>query len=209
MDGEGAYWATISSWFTPTIFFCLLNLMVATIYILSSMKSNKNNQEHQQNRLVNEENDPVHFFRVASFLERVKSINFSRSYHAEHEEITQHAEPENEPVKDEVDEEEEEEGEGHVARTTSDTIVESVVKKSVKTMKKSQSAKIVGVVEEREGGRQRPATMRETKGKVNGMVTFSEDEAVDAKADDFINRFKQQLKLQRIESLLKYRGASK
>lgn len=32
-----------------------------------------------------------------------------------------------------------------------------------------------------------------------------EDEGVDAKADDFINRFKQQLKLQRLDSLLRYR----
>ncbi|KAG6718397.1 hypothetical protein I3843_04G138600 [Carya illinoinensis] len=31
------------------------------------------------------------------------------------------------------------------------------------------------------------------------------DEEVDAKADDFINRFKQQLRLQRLESLLRYR----
>ncbi|XP_074273545.1 uncharacterized protein LOC141597096 [Silene latifolia] len=33
------------------------------------------------------------------------------------------------------------------------------------------------------------------------------EEEVDAKADDFINRFKQQLKLQRIESLMRYRSA--
>jgi len=31
------------------------------------------------------------------------------------------------------------------------------------------------------------------------------DEEVDAKADDFINRFKQQLRLQRLDSLLRYR----
>ncbi|KAF3967915.1 hypothetical protein CMV_008136 [Castanea mollissima] len=38
-----------------------------------------------------------------------------------------------------------------------------------------------------------PATLRE------GKVSVTEDEEVDAKADDFINKFKQQLKLQRLE----------
>ncbi|KAK7388198.1 hypothetical protein VNO78_23007 [Psophocarpus tetragonolobus] len=37
-------------------------------------------------------------------------------------------------------------------------------------------------------------------------VGCREDEEVDAKADDFINRFKKQLRLQRIDSLLRYRG---
>ncbi|KAL2929933.1 RNA 3'-terminal phosphate cyclase [Bienertia sinuspersici] len=32
-----------------------------------------------------------------------------------------------------------------------------------------------------------------------------EDEQVDSKADDFINRFKQQLKMQRLESMIRYR----
>lgn len=42
----------------------------------------------------------------------------------------------------------------------------------------------------------RPATTRERRNVV--------DEEVDAKADDFIIRFKQQLKLQRLESLVRY-----
>ncbi|KAL4397558.1 hypothetical protein AHAS_Ahas01G0203900 [Arachis hypogaea] len=44
--------------------------------------------------------------------------------------------------------------------------------------------------------RRRPATTRESTG---------EDEEVDAKADDFINRFKKQLRLQRVDSILRYR----
>ncbi|PPD98004.1 hypothetical protein GOBAR_DD04943 [Gossypium barbadense] len=36
-----------------------------------------------------------------------------------------------------------------------------------------------------------------------------DDQGVDAKADDFINRFKQQLKLQRLDSLLRYRDMLK
>lgn len=39
-----------------------------------------------------------------------------------------------------------------------------------------------------------------------GRETSSYDEEVDAKADDFINKFKQQLKLQRLDSLLRGRN---
>ncbi len=38
------------------------------------------------------------------------------------------------------------------------------------------------------------------------LATFGYDEEVDAKADDFINRFKKQLRLQRLDSLLRSRG---
>ncbi|CAM8939085.1 unnamed protein product [Rhodiola kirilowii] len=34
---------------------------------------------------------------------------------------------------------------------------------------------------------------------------IKEDEEVDSKADDFINKFKQQLKLQRLDSILRYK----
>ncbi|KAL8063205.1 hypothetical protein ABFX02_01G013300 [Erythranthe guttata] len=47
----------------------------------------------------------------------------------------------------------------------------------------------------------RPATVRVTG---NAKVTGG-DEEVDAKADDFINRFKQQLKLQRLDSIIRYK----
>ncbi|KAL0311875.1 UNVERIFIED_CONTAM: Pathogen-associated molecular patterns-induced protein A70 [Sesamum radiatum] len=47
----------------------------------------------------------------------------------------------------------------------------------------------------------RPATVRE---KGSAKVTEG-DEEVDAKADDFINRFKQQLKLQRLDSIIRYK----
>ncbi|CAM8955587.1 unnamed protein product [Rhodiola kirilowii] len=55
----------------------------------------------------------------------------------------------------------------------------------------------------------RPATTREAK-----AAEEKEDEEVDSKADDFINKFKQQLKLQRLDSILRYkemlgRGAAK
>lgn len=72
-------------------------------------------------------------------------------------------------------------------------------------MKKSASAKSAfghfeeaDIVESR-----RPATVRE--GKAKPAAGDGDDEGVDAKADDFINRFKKQLQLQRLESIMRYK----
>ncbi|CAJ1941681.1 unnamed protein product [Sphenostylis stenocarpa] len=56
--------------------------------------------------------------------------------------------------------------------------------------------------EEDEVERRRPKTARAE------TTSCKEDEEVDAKADDFINRFKKQLRLQRIDSLLRYRAGN-
>lgn len=95
-------------------------------------------------------------------------------------------------------------GDGEVSRTKSDTKPRSgeVPTKLARKMKKSASAKSAfahfeenEVVESR-----RPATVREGKPKAT-----EPDEEVDAKADDFINKFKHQLKLQRLDSIMRYK----
>lgn len=93
--------------------------------------------------------------------------------------------------------------ERHVSRSKSDTnpsAGEVPTKLSTK-MKKSASMKSAfnhfeeeDIVEAR-----RPATVKETS--TRGLAEA--DEGVDAKADDFINRFKQQLKLQRMDSIMR------
>ncbi|KAJ6745738.1 COTTON FIBER (DUF761) [Salix koriyanagi] len=92
---------------------------------------------------------------------------------------------------------------GKLSKSTSDTKPSSgeVPKKLPKKMRKSASAKSAfshfeeeDIVESR-----RPATVRE--GKPSNEVGDTE---VDAKADDFINKFKQQLKLQRTDSFIRY-----
>lgn len=55
-------------------------------------------------------------------------------------------------------------------------------------------------VKQRKG---KPPVVRREKAPVRWEADAAE---VDAKADDFINKFKQQLKLQRLESLLRYRN---
>ena len=41
--------------------------------------------------------------------------------------------------------------------------------------------------------------------EVRAGAAAEEDEEVDARADDFINKFKQQLKLQRLDSIIRAR----
>ncbi|KAI7993964.1 Pathogen-associated molecular patterns-induced protein A70 [Camellia lanceoleosa] len=93
----------------------------------------------------------------------------------------------------------------HVNRTKSDTNPASgeLPEKLPGKIRKSASAKSTfahfeedEIVEAR-----RPATVKE--GRVSTEAV--EDEQVDAKADDFINRFKQHLKLQRLDSIIRYK----
>ncbi|KAK2982077.1 hypothetical protein RJ640_003202 [Escallonia rubra] len=67
-------------------------------------------------------------------------------------------------------------------------------------MKKSASASFVDGVMEGEQAEEVDCR-RLTTVRGGEAASFREDEGVDAKADDFINRFKQRLKLQRLDSL--------
>lgn len=96
---------------------------------------------------------------------------------------------------------------GHVNRTKSDTLPASgeIPVKLPAKMKKSASVKSAfshfeedKIVEAR-----RPATVRERR--TAAKVTEDDDVEVDAKADDFINKFKHQLKLQRLDSIIRYK----
>ncbi|XP_059657040.1 pathogen-associated molecular patterns-induced protein A70-like [Cornus florida] len=239
-------WDSMTSWFTPTILFVLLNLVIVTIAFTTSLANRQ-----KRNQTQNDPHQPQPIARSTSLLQRFKSINLY-SYRSQepssfttqlnnlaldsdthyppqhtHQPQTLEAqtqEPEtqktetqfvSEQISDEDEEEEEEDDNenqhtmdeiyskltSHHTRTRSETKPASgkVPVKLSEKMRKSASAKSVfghfkeeDIVETR-----RPATVRERKAEP--------DEEVDAKADDFINRFKQQLKLQRLDSLLRYR----
>lgn len=93
-----------------------------------------------------------------------------------------------------------------VLRTKSDTnpTLGEIPTKLPKKMKKSASVKSAFSHFEEEDiiEAQRPATMKEGKPRMNQTL---DEEEVDAKADDFINRFKQQLQLQRLDSIARYK----
>ncbi|KAK8509213.1 hypothetical protein V6N13_062269 [Hibiscus sabdariffa] len=162
--------------------------------------------------------------RSPSLLQRVKSINLKSYFSPE----KTHYEPADEVA--EVDdanaaEPEAAQGEGrtldeiysqlkgenqHVTRTKSDTKPASgeVPTKLPRKIKKSASVKSAfrhfeeeDIVEAR-----RPATVREGKHKATAEdEEEEEDNEVDARADDFINKFKQQLKLQKLDSIIRYK----
>ncbi|KAK4396914.1 Pathogen-associated molecular patterns-induced protein A70 [Sesamum angolense] len=237
----------VASWFTPTVLFCVLNLMIGTIFITSSLKPPKQQEklaghdDERQPQLLRvpslfervksinlsrhraEQSDPLHYavaghhqhkqqeklaghdddeqppqlVRVPSFFERVKSINLSR-YRAEQSDPAHHAVQAQEQEVHRQEPEYEAEEHHHVARSKSDTVTQATA--AVRVLKKCASEKVGKGEEEVEADPRRPATTRERTAASSG-----EDEAVDAKADDFINRFRQQLKLQRLDSILRYR----
>ncbi|KAF5748320.1 hypothetical protein HS088_TW04G00272 [Tripterygium wilfordii] len=263
-------WASMNSWFTPTVLFVLLNLMIGTIAITSSLGTEKQSDQQQpppQQQLA----------RSPSVLQRLKSINFysyrspdptSHTFHDQtpqetethfafqqtplHPQLTTspsvlqrlksiklynyishetpntlhktretetHFQEQQEEHTPEVEQEEEDEDENEQIQDQAQTIDEIYSKlkghrtysdtkpasgemptKLPKKMKKWASAKLANAHFEDEDivEARRPATVREGRPK----VTEADDE-VDAKADDFINKFKQQLKLQRIDSIIR------
>lgn len=134
--------------------------------------------------------------RSPSFLERVWSGNFSSVYRSQQD---TEAEVINNP-------ETEANREHKPKRSQSET--KKSKRKVQESMKKSVSEKSMRVGKEEEEEeeaemieRRRPQTTR-----LERTVTISdEDHGVDAKADDFINKFKKQLRLQRLDSLLRYK----
>ncbi|XP_010321083.2 pathogen-associated molecular patterns-induced protein A70 [Solanum lycopersicum] len=175
----------LASWLTPIILFCLLNLMIGTIFITSNLKTHKNTVTTTTPSRVKSFNFcfpdpfPSHNSQLdptSSLLQRVKSINLSFSR------------PDQIPLYD--DEIEPQIEVSHVTRSKSATCTEEKVQTRT-ILVKSASEKKMPEVDLR-----RPATTRET---------VRDDEAVDKKADDFINKFRQQLKLQRLHSILRYK----
>ncbi|XP_073032099.1 pathogen-associated molecular patterns-induced protein A70-like [Primulina eburnea] len=187
----------VASWLTPAVLFCVLNLMIGTIFVISVRKPRNNPQNARENDAVS----PQQFVRVTSFFERVSSIklSFSRSENRDtvpastvhHEDIPNRDQARQSPEGNDF----------HVRRSKSDTGAKASASAPAVAMKKSASEK-VQTAEEGWKILEKREELRRTG-----------DDAVDAKADDFINRFRQQLKMQRLDSLLRYkeilkRGAS-
>ncbi|KAG7988731.1 hypothetical protein I3843_03G202500 [Carya illinoinensis] len=218
-------WAFITSWFTPTSLFLLLNLTIATI-VLSSRFGSQRRPEHEQQ-----------LDRVPSFLARVKSFNFS---------LHKFDQPNTDPVADHFLQPTDPEHVTNpcpvparpppqIARSPSllkrlkSINLSSLYRSDSSTsesevhhptdlnsdadhlVKQSKSNKSVGAPERPVEKIKKSASEKSPVGSSEEKETTSleEDEDVDEKADDFINRFKQQLRLQRLDSLLRYRNLLK
>ncbi|KAL1204372.1 Pathogen-associated molecular patterns-induced protein A70 [Cardamine amara subsp. amara] len=257
LDMSESVLTAMYSWFTPTVLFVFLNLMIGTIAISSSFSSKSNDPNQTQilrspsmiHRLKSinfssftspdkshlefpltpednnfhqpasiEQNQPF-LSRSPSVLHKIKSFNLYNYISQEPTTVVEAPQPSVtvESKQEQEDEEEEDTSPSleevysnlnlnHVARTKSDTEPAAGVipPKLPKKMKKSASTKSpFSHFQENEISveARRPETVR-----VQRVSTVEEaDEEVDAKADDFINRFKHQLKLQRIDSITKYK----
>lgn len=65
-------WTTVNSWFTPTVLFVFLNLMIATIALSSSLSKPNH---HEQENPEQEQEIPRNLQRSPSVLQRLKSIS--------------------------------------------------------------------------------------------------------------------------------------
>ncbi|XP_021715117.1 uncharacterized protein LOC110683080 [Chenopodium quinoa] len=128
--------------------------------------------------------------RAPSLLYRVTSFNFSRSP------APQKA----------VEEESRDQSQDHVMRENQKEVVEKDKDKEVKVKKKKAKKEVNSEVKKEITAVKKEVTA--VKKEVEKETTSSKrlEEEVDSKADDFIHKFKQQLKLQRLESLLRYRN---
>ncbi|GLT79083.1 hypothetical protein SLA2020_505900 [Shorea laevis] len=149
---------------------------------------------HQQPEYEGPQPDSPQLSRTPSFLERVKSItSFYRSNSIKGNPETEFPpQPETDSGTDMIREH------SPVHRSKSESqVTQSCLPEKIK---KSASENSRHKEDDEEVERRRPQKVRMEK-----TESFGESSDVDAKADDFINSFKQQLKLQRLDSLLRYR----
>lgn len=242
--------ADLASWFTPTVLFCLMNLMIVTIFLSHKPPKPGYDPAHplarapsilERARSINfsfHNSDPAHDPNP-SLLERVRSINFSTLYSSD---PTQGSDPTHHLARapsllqrvqsikispftmkqpEPVTQTRSEQTTSMVDRLWSNNLPlhrsESADTDTRKSEPDSDEAKAVGSTRMRKSAserkmkrekkpaedspeQRRPATVREKKTALAG-----EDEEVDEKADDFINKFRQQLKLQRMDSILRFK----
>lgn len=212
-DAVPSLWAAVNGWFTPSVLFVLLNIVIGTIAVTS--KGIRGMHSHPR-----KDDDPLHqhmlgpdlYHSSPSMLERLKSFrgfNRAPSGQIPFEATVAEAPPtaaasirgsEAGKALETLDDSYEAAvaasslKEHPVTRTHSEST--PTVKKMAAKLMKSVSSISAFQLEEKPTP-PRPATA--------GRSHPPEDEEVDAKADDFINRFRQQLNLQRLESIIRYR----
>lgn len=169
------------SWLTPAVLFVLLNLVIGTIAItskslLAHIHPNDPAGDGENHGIARTASSALHRLRSLSLM-RLRSGDFflDPSISAS----VQHKSDEISDVSSETKVSEQ--------RSTAEGEAES-------TMIKSASE---------------PSEVRSIEGmmavKTEKAVEEEVEDGVDARADDFINRFRQQLHLQRLDSLLKYK----
>lgn len=204
--------ALVYGWFTPAVLFVILNLVIGSIVVAS-----KSSHHHQPRAAVDDDGGayPGRFFarslsRSPSIvLDRLRSFNLHRycsgeipppleSAPAPAAEISAEAAPHTAPDAEDDHSPHHE----HLGRSQSDahpTAGEMPPKLAVRIKKSASEKSAFAHFEEAEV--EEVTAARDAAEPAQG----SGADEVDARADDFINRFRQQLKLQRLESILRYK----
>ncbi|KAG8075476.1 hypothetical protein GUJ93_ZPchr0006g44172 [Zizania palustris] len=208
-----ALWSAVHGWFTPAVLFVVLNLVIGTIAVTSKVTASAAGREGDGAGAGGEQR---RFSRVPSMaLERLRSFNMYRLATPAPETavagVVDLGHEEQPPV-------------SAVERSRSEAAAElpplpARLRKSASD--RSAFAHFQAVTEEQTEAveSRRPATTREPPRRCldvsdtasessddeEGEETEEEASEVDARADDFINKFRHQLKLQRIDSFLRYR----
>lgn len=156
----------ILGWFTPTVLFLILNLVIGTIVLTS-----KAMHRHHTAAAAAGSDDRPKLARTSSafVLERLRSLGLYRLRSGEIPLETSDPPP--------------------IPSSEAEEIEETV--EEDEAMRKSSCEKTAVV--------RRAASVRREEKEVE------EEKEVDARADDFINRFRHQLRLQRLESLTQYK----
>jgi hypothetical protein len=223
-----ALWSTVHGWFTPAVLFLVLNIVIGTIAVSSKVTSAAAGSGEGDDPAAGAGGEKRGLSRVPSMaLDRLRSFKLSRHSAPVPEPAVagvvdlgpdEYLPPlERETEEDQVAQELEH---AHMERSMSEAAAEPELPRLPARLRKSASDKsafahFVAEEEETEAVEaRRPATTRDGRRPVvvaEPEEPVSEEEAdggaaeVDARADDFINRFRHQLKLQRIDSFMRYR----
>ncbi|KAM3192053.1 hypothetical protein ACQJBY_069352 [Aegilops geniculata] len=220
-----ALWSTVHGWFTPWVLFLVLNIVIGTIAVTSKASPPAGGGEGAAAAAGGERRS---LSRVPSMaLDRLRSFNMSRfTAPAPEAPVTGVLDLGSDEQLPPLEMEPEAQGElepehTHMERSMSEAAAEAELPRLPARLRKSASDKSAfahfvaeedtEVVEAR-----RPATTRDGERRRRPLAAepeepVSEEEIeeaggeVDARADDFINNFRHQLKLQRIDSFMRYR----
>jgi len=192
-------------WFTPSPLFIFVNLVIGTIALVSRFAAvtapkTQQKQPHQPLNLRHynhHHNEPTFVTQPEqesesestlkpSLLQRVLSFNLTKHEPAQ----TEPEIPSTEPVKSDPN---------HDCDSHDEENSKVVMKKSASEKECSMT---FDWEDEETVERRRPAT---AMARSESTTSKEEDEADDAKADDFINMFKKQLRLQRLNSFIRSR----
>ncbi|KAF7096784.1 hypothetical protein CFC21_098681 [Triticum aestivum] len=222
--GMSALWNTVHGWFTPWVLFLVLHLIVATIFVTSRATSSAGSGEDAPAGAVGERRslslvdsmaiDRPHFTAPAPEAPVTGVLDLGQP---DEQPPPLQMEPEDQGEHDAFTKEGEHDEHTHMERSMSEAAVEAELPRLPTRLRKSASDKpafahFVAESDTKEVEARRQATRRDAERR-RPLVAEPEEPAseveieeaggeVDARADEFINKFHHQLKMQHMDSFM-------